>query len=207
MFCQIVLGTSAHLHPDTLAVEPNTYMLGEVGLRPVFEAFWLAHEYAHVAKGHYEAIFRDPTASRPEFEKEADIIALRAMLHAFDNPVVALIAVGAFLSIFQLFERGYELIGEVVPPPHGGITHPAASDRLRSLLFVASGELPAAQYMEAAHWLDIYGQTLRKYWAPLESALPVARESFAAGWVPRDPREERDALKRWVTLVAKHISA
>ncbi|HEX4253521.1 MAG TPA: hypothetical protein VH089_00460, partial [Streptosporangiaceae bacterium] len=206
MFGQVVLGTSAHLHPDTFAVDQGSYELGEVGLRPVFEAFWMAHEYAHVARGHYETIFKDPSVPLPELETEADVLALRVTLRAFDNPVRTLVAIGALLQVLQLFERGYELIGEVVAAPQDGATHPTASDRFQSLLVAAASETTPTRHAEVVHWLGVHADTLRRYWAPLESALPVARDSFPAGWVPRDPREERDALKRWVTLVGKHIT-
>jgi hypothetical protein len=206
MFNQIVLGTSAYLHPDTLAVERDSWARGEIKLRPVFEAFWLAHEYAHVIKGHYEAVLRDPSLSRPELEKEADRLAFAATVRAFGDPVQALLGVGSLLHASRLVEQGYELIGEQTPPPHGGASHPTAVDRLESLFTVATYEMSPAQFQEAAYWLGVHGEKLGQYWAPFESALPVAREQFPRGWLPSDPLEERDALARFVKLIAQHIA-
>jgi|GEM_PF-5002688 hypothetical protein len=205
MFNQVVLGTSAHLHPDTLAIDHDTWMRGEANLRPVFEAFWLAHEYAHVIKGHYEAILAGTSVPRAKLEKKADRLAFRATVRAFADPVQVLIAVGALLQAFRLFERGYELIGDVIPPPEGAASHPAAADRLESLFESATLEMSPAQFEEAVHWLGMHGKQMGQWWQPFESALPVARQQFPRGWLPRDPLEQRAALGRFVTLIGRHM--
>jgi hypothetical protein len=205
MFNQIVLGTSAHLHPETLAIDRDTWMRGEVTLRPIFEAFLMAHEYAHVVLGHYAAVQDASTHSRAELETQADRLAFRIIVGAYRDPVQVLIAVGALLHAHRLFERGYELMGEDELGAMSGASHPGAVDRSQNLLNSARREMSPAELNEAIYWLGVHAEMMKQWWAPLESALPTAREQFPKGWVPNDPSEERDALGRFVRLVGSHV--
>jgi hypothetical protein len=206
VFCQVVLGTSAFLYNriDWGVNRDNTARADAV-LRPVMEAFLLAHEYGHVILGHPPNALDFPLEVRHARELEADAYGFGIMLAAFDSPVAVYVAVSSMLGAYALLDRGYNLVEHDSSPSRPTATHPSAIDRRMALAKVAHGALSAADMTEAARWADhVDGETLR-LWLPLEQGLWRVRDALPEeslpGWPP-NPLEKREALERFVGVIA-----
>jgi hypothetical protein len=207
VFCQVVLGTSAFLYNrvEWDVNRDNTHAADTV-LRPVMEAFLLAHEYGHVLLGHPPNALDFPLEVRHAREFDADAYGFGITLAAFDDPVAVYVAVSSMLGVYALLDRGYNLVEHDSRPSRPTATHPAATDRRVALAKVAHGALSAGEMAEAARWADhVDGETLR-LWMPLEQGLWRVRDELPQeslpGWPPH-PLEKRAALQRFVEVVAR----
>lgn len=205
-FCQIILGTAAYRDLRPMG-HPAVEDLGE-RVAPVFEAFMLGHEYAHVALGH-RPVDLDAPGVRPDLqaftqdeELAADALSLRAIVKAFPDPLHGYVTVGGLLAALQLMERGYALLAgdpSLVPP---GSTHPPALLRRRAVLELAPELLGGDALVAAIATLRIIEEQTSGMWMPLEKGFWRGRDGMPRGWAPATPEEKSAALMafKWICL-------
>lgn len=189
-FCQVLLGTAAFLDQRPV-MNPALTALGE-RFAPVFEAFLLGHEYAHVVLGHQPVDLNLPEGSHaeqgfnPTEELDADALGFKVVLHAFPDPVLVYSSVAGFFCALHLMERGYELRG--MPADD---SHPQARERRAALLKLASELLSREALAQALPIVDRIEECTLRMWLPLERGF---RQGPPAGWAPRTPGEKSAAL-------------
>lgn len=195
MFSSLILGT-ASFGDERILVDPTIRARGFATIQPAMEAFLMAHEYAHVLRRHSADIDRH----RLSQELVADEDAFLVLASAFNNASGAYLCIQSLLCVWQLLERGRELMQET-PADEAVDTHPPVVERRRALAACAASVMPPQQFAEASSQvLRVEDETLR-LWLPLEAALPRARSEFPRAWLPNDAADKRKALARFLTLL------
>lgn len=200
VFSQVVIGSATFAENNLIALDPGVWQRGHHMLKPVYEAFLLAHEYGHVMLGHRMGRSgEDPEASY-ERELAADAYGFRLMLAAFENPIRVYDAVASLLCGMQLFEHGYDLLEH---EQQTSATHPRVSVRRAQLYRLAQEWLPGPVLAEAGHWVAVIENETIRLWEPLEWPLGQARQYWPQSWVPGSPEAKRAALRQFLRLVAE----
>jgi hypothetical protein len=197
-FCEVILGTAAYLDSRP-ATNP---VLREVGSRldPVFEAFLLGHEYAHVMLGHQPVdmnvaagSYQDHGFLRQE-ELDADALGFKIALGAFPDPVQTYVSVAGYLCAWHLIERGWGLLkGETSARPPGD-SHPPAIERRASLFQVASESMSREALTQAMSMLRAIEDKTIEMWKPLERGFLNGNEGRPKDWAPTTAMEKSAAL-------------
>jgi hypothetical protein len=199
VFSQVIIGSAVYAENNLVALNPEVWKYSHSAIKPVFEAFLLAHEYGHVKLGHQQDRLETSAVANHERELAADAYGFRLMLRAFKDPAEVYCAVSSLLCGMMLFERGYELLEH---EPWTSETHPPAAVR-RTRLFQAALELmPRSELDEAISWTKKVEDETFRLWLPLEKPLLKAREVWPKSWIPDNPEHKRAAIGQFLGLIA-----
>jgi hypothetical protein len=110
IFSQVVLGTAEFAYNTEIELDPAVWKRSQQQIRPIFDAFLVAHEYGHIMLGHYKGRPVAGRAASYERELAADAYAFRLMLAAFKGePMHVYVRASSLLLGMTLIERGYGL--------------------------------------------------------------------------------------------------
>jgi hypothetical protein len=204
VFSQVVIGSAVYAENNLVGLDPKVWKRSHSTIKPVFDAFLLAHEYGHVKLGHQQDRLATEAAINHEHELAADAYGFRLMLRAFNDPALVYCAVSSLLCGMQLFEHGYELLEH---EPWTSKTHPPAAVRRARLLQAALELMPGPELEKAISWIKMVEDETLRLWLPLEKPLLKAREIWPKSWIPDNPEHKRAAIGRFLGLIADSLGA